>query len=92
MVQFETSDLQTGRQNHSSYPLHLLRPRFRKREGDEFWRAAHVGSRIEILAEDVNEKWIAEGCTGKLFIKAEGSRASIKSWAPRRRQDRGLYR
>jgi hypothetical protein len=41
---------------------------FAKEEGDEFWRAAHVGLfRIEILPEDVNEQWIAEGCPGEML-------------------------
>ena len=66
---------------------------FAKEEGDEYWRAAHVGVfGVDILAEDVNEKWIGEGFPGKLFIKAEGSRGSTKGRPPQRRQDRGLYR
>jgi hypothetical protein len=41
---------------------------FAKEEGDEFWRAAHVGLfKIEILPEDVNEQWIVEGCPGEVL-------------------------
>jgi hypothetical protein len=39
---------------------------FAKEEGDEFWRAARVGNHgIEILADDVNEKWIAKAAPAK---------------------------
>jgi hypothetical protein len=48
---------------------------FAKEEGDQFWRAAHAGPfRLQILAEDVNEKWIVEGCPGKLYSKVDGHR------------------
>jgi hypothetical protein len=40
---------------------------FAKEEGDEFWRAAHVGLlKIEFLPEDVTEQWIGEGCPGEI--------------------------
>jgi len=66
---------------------------FAKEEGDEFGRAAPVGVfRIDILAEDVNEKWIGEGCPGKRFASAEGSPGTGSTRPPQRRHDPPTYR
>lgn len=61
---------------------------FAKESDDEFWRAARLGIfKIEILAEDVNEKWIVEGCPGKLFSKGERHRRSTNTRPSQRRHE-----
>jgi hypothetical protein len=53
---------------------------FAKEEGDEFWRAAHVGLfKVEILPEDVNEQWIVEGCPGEILASDQTRRKSRAS-------------